>query len=324
MLSPSMISNGKMTNKIAFITGSSGQDGILLSQLLLSREYTVVALTRSDPTSLRKIIGEHEKLITKKVKSYFYAALKEIFTEHQPDELYHLAAQSDSSGVENLSEDYLLANAQSPIDCLRLVCEIHPDCKVFLALSSEMFEKSSKIFDESSTINPSNPYGAAKAYVYSVAKLIREKSNIFIVCGILFSHESIYRKNTFLSKKIAAGVANIVQGKTDSLTLHNLSGERDWSSAEDFVSAMQLSMNLDQADDYVFASGVLRTVEDFCHTAFSHVDLDYQDFVQDEGIIDRSIGCIGNPNKLVNATGWQPQIDFKKMVCQMVDHELNR
>ncbi len=242
---------------------------------------------------------------------------------HRPTELYNLA--SISSIPECWKRSLAVqVNGVAPLKIMDTILKVSPATKFFQASSREIFGDYPQPMDENTPYSVKNTYGAAKLYAHNMVKLYRNKYNIYACSGILFNHESPRRGKEFVTKKITSFAAKCERG--DRLKLGDLSAERDWGYAKDFVKAMWLMLQQDKPDDYVISTGELNSVGDICEIAFSHLGLNYEDYVvTDPEFVRRNDirAPIGNSTKASRELGWQPTITFEEMIKSMVryDHE---
>lgn len=332
------------TGRRALITGITGQDGILLAELLLAKGYEVVGfgrrtsiLARADLRGLFKRIEAFHGDLANSVD------VADAVQHYQPDEIYNLASQSAPglSWAQSLETGEVTAiGAHRLYEAVR---RFKPECRIYQASSSEMFGAVLESpQNERTPFNPSNPYAAAKVYAHQVANIYRRSYGMHICCGILFNHESVYRSMRFLSQKVAYGAACARLGIADSeamneegepivsggfLFLGNLDATRDWGYAGDYVDAMWRMLQRDGPADYVIGTGRQRTVRDLCAEAYSHVGLDWQDHVKSDPRFLRlsETGATVADASLARAElGWQPMTGFAEMVAGMVDAHLAR
>ena len=309
--------------KSALIIGAFGQDGHYLSNYLRAQGYSVVRAGRSrieghagvdsfnvlDPTVVARLIGD---LL--------------------PAEIYYLAAFHHSSEQEPPPLGALLAESMSVhfgglLNILQGVVTHSPASRVFLASSALVFgDALGASQNEDTPRRPTTPYGVSKVAAMGACELYRRTHGTFAVSGILFNHESPRRGPSFVSRKIAVAAANAAKGQAAKLRLGALDAQVDWSAAEDVVRAAHAMLQMEEAVDYVIASGQLHTVREFARVAFDVVGLDYRDHVsQDDTILHRpatTVPRLGDPSRLREATGFAPQISFEDMVRSMVRAEM--
>jgi GDPmannose 4,6-dehydratase len=303
----------------ALITGVCGQDGFYLSELLLSKGYEVVGTRRGNeepaeqPAGIEVVFGDVSDAL----------CMRELIERHKPDEIYNLAAITHVGDSFSAMAASFQVNAVGAANCLDAGARI--GAKVYQASTSELFGSTAPPQSETSLLQPRSPYAVAKLAAYWLTKNYRERG-VYAAQGILFNHESPRRGGGFVTQKVARGVADIVKGRAKSLTLGNLEACRDWGHAEDYVRAMWLILQQEKPDDYVVATGEMRSVRDMCRVAFSYVGLDYRDFVLTSEANFRPLEVeklCGDPSK-VKALGWAPSISFEAMMEEMVDVALER
>ena len=341
--------------KIALITGVTGQDGALLSEFLLNKNYEVHGIKRRS-SSFNTARIDHLYRDPKEVKTNFFlhygdltdaTNIIRLLKEINPTEIYNLAAQSHVH-VSFETPEYT-ANADA-LGTLRILEGIRllgfeKKIKFYQASTSELYGKvSEKLQSEKTPFYPRSPYGVAKLYSYWITKNYREAYNIFGSNGILFNHESSIRGETFVSRKIARAIAAIVNKKQKYLYLGNLNAKRDWGHAKDFVEGMWMILQHKQPDDFVLATSKAYSVKDFVQLAFSFVDIKIEwsgNGVNEVGK-NKKDGKIlvkidstyfrpaevdylrGDYSKAKKTLGWEPKISFKELVKEMVEAELQR
>lgn len=317
----------------ALITGITGQDGAYLSQFLLAKGYTVFGLVRRsshfgiDNHRLRWLgIAERVKLLDGDLLDL--SSLARLIRDLQPDEVYNLAAQSfvsTSWQQPHLTGSCTGLGAVNVLEALRLE---HPKARFYQASSSEMFGMTGEaVQSEDTGFHPRSPYAAAKLYAHWMTINYRESFGMHAVCGILFNHESPLRGIEFVTRKITDGVARIKLGLAQELRLGNISAERDWGHARDYVRAMWLMLQQDRPDDYVIATGRPSTVAQFCRIAFDYVKLDMDAHV----VIDQDLfrpaevdSLCGNAAKAKRLLGWEPTVSLEQLIHEMVEVDLKR
>lgn len=312
---------------IALITGITGQDGSYLAEFLLSRGYEVVGMVRRSSTlNFERIAHIQDKVTLVSGDLTDSSALINILREHQPTEVYNLAAQSfvpTSFGQAVLTGDVTGLGVTRLLDAIRFV---NPAIRFYQASSSEMFGKVVETPQRESTpFYPRSPYGVAKVYGHWTTVNYRESYGLFACSGILFNHESPRRGLEFVTRKITHGVARIKLGLDRELRLGNLDAQRDWGFAGDYVQAMWRMLQHDQPDDYVVATEETHTVRRFCEIAFGHVGLNWEDYVVlDERFVRPAEVdlLIGDATKARTTLGWEPETPFAGLVTMMVDADL--
>jgi GDPmannose 4,6-dehydratase len=311
----------------ALITGITGQDGSYLAELLLDKGYEVFGLVRR--SSLEKfdrvqVIVERIKIVEGDLtdQSSLDAAIQEI----KPDEVYNLAAQSFvpvSWNQPTLTADVTGLGVLRVLEAIR---RHHPKAKFVQASSSEMFGKVRETPQtELTPFHPRSPYGVSKVFGHHITVNYRESYGLFACSSICFNHESPRRGVEFVTRKVTQQAARIKLGLAEKLKMGNLDARRDWGFAGDYVCAMWLMTQQPQADDYVIASGAMHSVRELLETAFGHVGLDWQKYVE----IDQSLMrpaevdyLCGDSSKARKVLGWKPQVDFKHLIAMMMDADL--
>ncbi|MBP8252456.1 MAG: GDP-mannose 4,6-dehydratase [Herpetosiphon sp.] len=318
-----------MTKNVAFITGITGQDGSYLAEHLLKLDYTVIGmLRRSSTVNFERIkhIQNDIELVTGDLMDE--ASLINLLQTHRPTEVYNLAAQSfvQTSWTQPvLTGEVTALGVTRILDAIRIV---DPSIKFYQASSSEVFGKVVEVpQNEDTPFYPRSPYGVAKVYGHWITVNYRESYDMFACSGILFNHESERRGLEFAPRKISDGVARIKHGVSKELRLGNLEAQRDWGFAGDYVKAMHLMLQQPKADDYVIATGQTQSVRRCCEIAFSHVGLNYEDYVTIDERFMRPAEVdllIGDYSKAKNILGWQPETTFEELITMMVDADLER
>ena len=255
-------------------------------------------------------------------------SLTSALREARPIEVYNLAAQSF---VQASFQQPLLTGEITGLGVARLLESLHsfdPEIRMYQASTSELFGKVRETPQHEDTpFYPRSPYGVAKLYGHWITINYRESYDMFCSAGILFNHESPRRGLEFVTRKITHGVAMIKHGKAKSLALGNLDARRDWGYAGDFVKAMWLMLQQDEPDDFIIATGVDRSIRDFCQVAFGYVDLDWEEFV----VVDEKFFrpaevniLLGDASKAREKLGWEPEVSFEEMVGMMVKNDLEQ
>ena len=315
----------------AFITGVTGQDGYYLSEFLLDKGYEVHGIIRRSSSFNTSRI---EPLISKyndKFKLYYSdlldsSSLNNLITNIQPDEIYNLAAQSHVA-VSFKNPMYTISSGnQGTISILEAIRNSDKKIKFYQASSSEMYGGGSKeMLNEQSVFDPKSPYAASKVFSHNVTKLYRDSYDLFAVNGILFNHESPFRGETFVTRKISRAVGRISLGLQTKLTLGNLDASRDWGFAGDYVEGMWMMLQHDRPDDWVLATGETHTVKEFAEEAFEMVDLNWEDYVEtsDRYLRPNEVEyLLGDSSKAQQQLGWKPKVSFKDLVKKMVEEDL--
>jgi GDPmannose 4,6-dehydratase len=313
----------------ALITGITGQDGSYLAEFLCGKGYQVYGMVRRSSTeNFERIepLREHIQLIQGDLLDQ--TSIAQILDKIQPDEVYNLAAMSfvpTSWDQPVLTAEFTALGVTRLLDALRQTC---PRARFYQASSSEMFGKVRETPQRETTpFHPRSPYGVAKVYGHYITVNYRESYNIFACSGILFNHESPRRGIEFVTRKITYSVARIKLGLAHELRLGNLQAKRDWGFAGDYVRAMWLMLQQDQADDYVIGTGETHSVEEFVTIAFEHVGLDWHRYVVVDPAFYRPAEVdllLADPRKAQAKLGWKPEVSFEQLVRMMVVEDLAR
>jgi GDPmannose 4,6-dehydratase len=316
--------------KTALITGITGQDGSYLAEFLLKKGYTVHGIVRrstSNDESLMSNLALVRDKITLHVGSLDNPlSLHQIVDHIKPDECYHLAAPSFVSHSLDDELATFTGSFSSTHSLLAALRECSPRCRFYFAGSSEMFGRTSVCpQDESVPLNPRSIYGIAKVAGYHLAKNYRDNYGIFTCTGFLFNHESPRRRMEFVTRKVSSTVARIKLGLEKKLVMGTLDAERDWGYAPEYVEAMWLMMQQEHCDDYVIATNKSHSVRYFVESAFRHVGLNYQDYVQyDERYLraPEKVALRGNPAKAARVLNWRATKPLDAIIAEMVDSDL--
>ena len=317
--------------KKALITGITGQDGSYLAEFLLEKNYEVHGIVRrvalEDPEHrLQRIKHIQNDIHFHAASLESYASLSKVVESIKPDELYHLAAQSFVSYSFDDEFSTINTNINGTHYILSIINNINPECRFYFAASSEMFGKVHEIPQKESTpFHPRSAYGISKVAGFYLTQNYREANNMKACSGILYNHESPRRGYEFVTRKITSAVAKIKLGKLKNLRLGNLESKRDWGHAKEYVKAMWLMLQNDQLEDFVISTGETHSVKEFCEIAFSHVGLDYNDYVIVDPIFFRPSEVdllLGDSSKAKEKLGWNYKLKFRDLVCEMVEHDL--
>ena len=319
-------------NRVALITGISGQDGSYLAELLLERGYDVHGMVRrvalEDPDHrLSRISGILDRLTLHACSLESYAGVFNVISQVKPDEIYHLAAQSFVSYSFEDSFSTFQININGTHFVLESARIAAPEARIYFAGSSEMFGRVQEVpQSEDTAFYPRSPYGVSKVTGFHMARNYRDAYGMFVSSGILFNHESPRRGFEFVSRKITSHVARIKAGLIDELPLGNLDARRDWGHARDYVDAMYRMLQLDSPDDFVIATGKTHSVRDFCEKAFSAAGLNYEDHVRIDQRFYRpaEVDVLqGDAGKAKRVLGWEPTCSFDELVRLMVEHDVS-
>jgi len=317
----------------AFITGISGQDGYYLSKLLLEKDYEVHGTIRRSSSintqRLDPLISENKD--NGRLHLYYSdlldsSSLNNLITKIKPDEIYNLAAQSHVSVSFKNPVYTSQVGTLGSVGLLEAVRNLDYKVKYYQASSSEMYGGISKEpLNEDSVFQPKSPYAASKVFAHNMTKIYRESYDIFAVNGILFNHESPYRGETFVTRKISRAVGRISEGIQEKLILGNLKAFRDWGFAGDYVHGMWLMMQHDNPEDWVLATGESHSVQDFLDIAFNYLNLDPEKYVESSDRYFRPNEVdylLGDSSKASKKLNWTPETDFESLVKMMVDSDL--
>lgn len=317
----------------ALITGITGQDGYYLSNQLLEKGYEVHGLIRRasniNTNRIDPLISQYRE--EGKIQLYYSdlidsSSLTNLINKVMPDEIYNLAAQSHVAVSFKNPIYSTFTSTIGPITILESIRNVDKDIKFYQASSSEMFGGSEKIvLNEESLFEPKSPYAAGKVFAHNITKVYRESYNIFAVNGILFNHESPHRGETFVTRKITRAVGRIYHKLQTNLTLGNLEASRDWGFAGDYTEGMLAMMQHKTPDDWVLATGETHTVKEFAEKAFSHIGLNWEDYVLTSDKYARPNEVhhlLGDPSKANKELGWKPKTSFDELVKIMVDSDL--
>jgi GDPmannose 4,6-dehydratase len=316
-----------MAERRALITGITGQDGSYLAEFLLQQGYEVSGLIRRSSTvNVERIRHFQDDVRLLSGDLLDQNSLMSAIQEAQPQEVYNLGAQSF---VPASWEQPLLTGEITGLGVTRLLEAIRstdPSIRFYQASTSELFGKVHESpQSETTPFYPRSPYGVSKMYGHWITINYRESYGLYATNGILFNHESPRRGMEFVTRKITHGVARIKHGQATKLPLGNLDARRDWGFAGDFVRAMWLMLQQDKPDDFVIATGVDRTIREFCEVAFACADLDWEQYVTiDERFLRPAEVEIlrGDPAKAKRVLNWEPEVSFEEMVRLMVERDL--
>ena len=341
--------------KKAFITGITGQDGSYLAELLLEKGYEVHGLIRRASTfNTGRIENIYQDAHLNDARLFLHygdvadgSNINRLLEKIQPDEIYHLAAQSHVRVSFDLPEYTADVTGLGTLRILDAIRETGLKTKFYQASSSEMFgkvEKKNLPITEETVFYPRSPYGCAKVYAYWITKNYRESYNLFAVNGILFNHESPRRGETFVTRKISRGLARIKLGKEEKIYLGNLDAKRDWGYAKDYVYGMYLMLQQDKPDDYILATGETHSIREFAEETAKILgfDLVWEGQGLNEKGVDKNTGktiieidpkyfrpaevdvLLGDPQKAKTELGWEAEVKFKELVKIMAESDLEQ
>jgi len=313
----------------ALVTGITGQDGSYLADLLLEKGYEVHGMVRRSSTETYERIAHLEgRVQLHQADLLDPSSLVETIRKSQPREVYNLAAQSfvpTSWSQPSLTGEFTALGVTRMLDAVR---QVDPSIRFYQASSSEMYGRVRETpQNEETPFYPRSPYAVAKAYGHYITVNYRESYDLFAVSGILFNHESPRRGREFVTRKITEHVAKIKLGLLDELPLGDVSAKRDWGFAGEYVEAMWMMLQQDQAEDYVIGTGLQSSVRDCYEIAFERVGLDPADFVRvDERFLRPAEvdTLLADPRKALEKLGWEAKVSFRELVEMMVDADLER
>lgn len=321
--------------KNALVTGCTGQDGALLSKLLLDKGYNVYGVVRrsSTPNPWRLI-----ELDFVNNKNFFVlygdlsdlASIEKIMKYTQYDEIYNLAAQSFVGSSWDMPFHTLDVTGSGAVRVFEAAKNNQKKTKIYQASSSEMFGGTlmGSMLDEMSKFNPKSPYAAAKALAHEMANVYRKSYGMFISCGILFNHESEFRGFEFVTRKVTHGVAKIHLGLSKKISLGNMSAMRDWGYAPDYVRGMWQMLQYSSPEDFVLATGKQYSIKKLCEVAFEVVGIkEWEQYVETKQTYMRPDDVqflLGDAGKAKHFLSWSPKTSFEQMIRLMVEKDIER
>jgi GDPmannose 4,6-dehydratase len=320
--------------KTALITGITGQDGSYLTELLLEKGYTVHGLVRRTSNTVRSRLDPlfDNKNVYNKTLFLHYADLddattiRRVLVKTQPDELYHLAGQSHVGASFEIPESTCQFTAMGTLKLLEIIRDLEKQPKLLHISSSEIFGRpDASPQNESTPMRPVTPYGVAKAFATQMVQVYRESFGCFACNAICYNHESPRRGESFVTRKITRAAAAISLGLQDQLRLGALDSRRDWGHARDYVRAMWMMLQHPAPDDYVLATGVTHSIEDFLGFSFEHVGLDWRQSVVTDAKYMRPndvADLCGDPTKAADVLGWSSALNCQALAQNMVDSDL--
>ena len=322
-----------MARKKALITGITGQDGSYLAEFLLHKGHEVHGLIRRSSTfNTDRIDHLYKDPHLPETKLFLHygdlsdsGQLTNLIYNIKPDEIYHLGAQSHVKVSFDLPEYTGDITALGTTRLLESIRRSGINTKFYQASSSEMFGDAPAPQNEDSPLRPRSPYAASKVYAYWMVKNYREGYKLFACNGILFNHESPRRGETFVTRKITRGIANIMAKKEQKIYLGNLEAKRDWGYAPEYVKAMWFMLQQDKPDDYVIGTGEIHSVKEFLEEVFNYLNLDWREYIEIDARYFRPTEVVNlkaDSTKAKNLLNWAPRISFKELVRIMVDYDL--
>jgi GDPmannose 4,6-dehydratase len=324
-----------LSDKRAFITGVTGQDGSYLAELLLEKGYEVHGvIRRSSSFNTERIDHIYQDPHTPNPKLFLHYGdltdgvnMTNLIHQIQPTEVYNLGAQSHVQVSFTMPQYTAQVDAVGAVALLESIRASGVQCRYYQASTSELYGSTPPPQNEGSVFRPRSPYAAAKLMAYWSTVNYREAYGVHATNGILFNHESPRRGETFVTRKITRAVAKIATGGKEKLYLGNLDAIRDWGFAKEYVESMWLMLQQKQSGDYVVATGVGATVRDFAQVAFEYVGLNYKDYV----VLDKRYvrptevdALIGDPSKAERTLGWKAKTHWKALAKLMVDADIEK
>ena len=322
-----------MATKVALITGITGQDGSYLAEFLLAKGYEVHGIIRrSSSFNTARIDHIYQDPHDKNPKLILHygdmsdgVGLTNLVREIKPDEVYNLAAQSHVQVSFTMPQYTGQIDGVGPVVLLEAIRAAGNETRFYQASTSELYGSTPPPQNEESMFRPRSPYAAAKLMAYWTTVNYREAYGIHATNGILFNHESPRRGETFVTRKITRAVADIAHGKSKKLYLGNVDSVRDWGYAKEFVESMWMMLQQEKPSDYVVATGVGATVQQFVEVAFSHAGLNWQDHLEIDKKYIRPTevdALIGDPSKAQRELGWSAKTHWQDLAKLMVDADL--
>ena len=319
--------------KKALITGITGQDGSYLSEFLLEKGYEIHGLIRRSSTfNTDRIDHLYKDFHDPEARMYLHSGdisvsshLIQLLSDIQPDEIYHLAAQSHVRVSFDMPEYTGDITGLGALRMLEAIRKTGSKAKFYQASSSEMFGTAPPPQNEMTPFEPQSPYAAAKVYAFYMVKNYRKAYNIFAANGILFNHESPRRGETFVTRKITRAATRIKLGLQDKLYLGNLEAKRDWGFAGDFIESMWLILQQNEPDDFIIATGENHSVREFAETVFQKLDLDYKKYVETDPRYFRPAEVdvlLGDSTKAQKILDWKPKVAFDQLIDMMIEADL--
>ena len=339
-----------MSKKKVLITGVTGQDGAILADQLFKKDYEVFGASRRTSHNLWRVT---ELDLLNKINYLSYdatdsATIDYIISSNKFDHIYHFAGTSFTIDSLEFPQNTLVTNINGTVSLLEAVRKFSPESKVFIAGSSEVFSKKSKLgllsLNENSQREPINPYGVSHLAIDAIISIYRETHNLKIALGIFFNHESEFRGLQFVSRKISSGIAEMKNGRKHPIKLGDFSSSRDWSSAHEFMIGVDILLSTSNFDNYVFASGKSTSVRELLRVAAQVAGFNpkFEGHGVNEKCFDVNSGTIlaisdqkfyrkidpsefvGDTSKIYETTGWKPILDFLKVIERMTEIDLAR
>lgn len=316
--------------KIALICGVSGQDGSYLSKYLLGKGYKVIGTSRDSQISTfknLKTLGIYERIIFESMSLTDFRSVAQIILKYRPNEIYNLSGQSSVALSFQQPVETFESITIATLNLLEAVRLFNPESKIYNASSGECFgDTRTHGAVETDPFRPRTPYSVAKAAAFWQVISYRDSYNLFACSGLLFNHESPFRPERFVTKKIVAAACRIAKGSKENIQLGNISIQRDWGWAEEYVEAMYKMLQQNKADDYVIATGEHNSLKEFIRITFETLGLNWEEHIQINSSLlrptDHEIGY-GNPEKAKMELGWEAKSKMKDVILKMVNYQLN-
>jgi GDPmannose 4,6-dehydratase len=312
--------------RVALITGVTGQDGALLAQFLLAKNYTVWGTTRDILTvnikRLQLLAVEGRVNLIAMLTDDFRNVLS-VVSQVNPDEIYHLSGQSSVNLSFERPAETMESFTLSTLNILETVRMLKSNARLYFAGSSECFGDTKNVpADESTAFAPTSPYGVAKSAAYWLARNYREAYSLWAVTGILFNHESILRPDHFVTKKITSAALRISRGSSEKLQLGRLDIVRDWGFAPEYMEAVWMMLQQERPTDLIIGTGHSHSLEEFTECAFKHVGLDWRNHVEQSVSNYRPSEIeisLANPSKAKAVLGWEARTHMQQLVERLID-----
>ncbi|MEO7799477.1 MAG: GDP-mannose 4,6-dehydratase [Opitutaceae bacterium] len=320
--------------KKALITGITGQDGSYLTELLLAKGYEIHGMVRRTSSLDRsRLVHLHQDPSIYGQRLFLHYAdlddpttMRRVLLKANPDEVYHLAGQSHVGLSFEIPESTCEMTAMGTLRLLEMIRDAPTPPRLFHAASSEIFGRPTQSPQtEDTPMAPVSPYGCAKAFAAQMVTIYRDTFGLFACNGIMYNHESPRRGENFVTRKICRAAAAIKAGVQKELLLGDTSAKRDWGYAPDYVRGMWMTLNHSKADDFIFATGVMHSVQDLVELAFGALDLDWRKFVRQDARMMRPaepLHLVGDPAKAKRLLGWKAEMGLRELITQMTRAEL--
>lgn len=314
-----------MKKKTALITGVAGQAGSYMAEFLLEKDYEVVGVIRRNATrNLGTVAHLESEIDIVEGDVTDMSSMLKIIQDVRPKELYNLAAQSHVHTSFEQPVAAININTLGVINILETVKVLGYSTRIYQASTSELWGSSPPPQNEETIMQPQSPYAIAKLAAHWLVKLYRKAYKMYCCCGITHNFESPRRGPLFVTRKISMGVAKCLQNSKYKLKLGNLNAQRDWGYCPDYVKGWWQMLQQETPDDFVFATNEMHSVKEFCEIAFSHVGLNWEDYVEVDRFLRRPAeveALCGDYSKAKEILGWEPKIKFEELVKIMVEHD---